>query len=265
MTPLGNRISLSFIRSALLVGLLLIAVACSPVVQGVDQPPKLRPGPTGISGKVVDRHGAVAADVYVYAYRNTRSQLRGPADFAARVNPDGSYFLDLVEGRYYLVARQRQGRADSGPPRAGDAWSLYIDNPVKVMPGHTSHADFRLQSLGRPLAQGKGISDTSTRLTGTVVDSAGEVVVGATVMAYQDADLKRMPDFASPPTDESGRFSLPVAGAGSYCLAARTRSRGQPQPGEPYGIYQAADGSPCVKVGEGVTDVGRIVLRPYRQ
>lgn len=264
MTPFANRIAVFIVRGAL-SACLLLAVACSPVVQSVDQPPRLQPGPTGISGKVVDRHGAVAADVYVYAYRNTRSQLRGPADFAARVNPDGSYFLDLVEGRYYLVARQRQGRADSGPPRAGDAWSLYLDNPVEVMPGHTSRADFRLQSLGRPLAQGKGISDTSTRLTGMVVDGAGEAVTGATVMAYLDADLKRMPDFASPPTDEAGRFSLPVAGAGSYCLAARAKSRGQPQPGEPYGVYRAADGSSCIQVGEGVTDVGRIVLRPYRQ
>ena len=79
---------------------------------------------TGIAGQVTDNTNASATGAYVYAYRNMRSSLRGPADFEAQVDKSGHYFLDLVEGDYYLVARMRQSGADAGPPKAGDAWAL---------------------------------------------------------------------------------------------------------------------------------------------
>jgi len=172
-----------------------------------------------------------------------------------------------VEGNYYLVARQRKGRTDSGPPRAGDAWAVYPLNPAKVFPGQTSQADFQIQAVSRPMSLGKGGAfDSKTRLTGKVVDRQGKPVAGAIVMAYQDEDLKRMPDYASPATDATGAFVLPVAGPGIYCLAARTKTRGQPQPGEPYGVYRGRDDKPCVTLESAAQlDVGSIVLQPYRQ
>jgi len=247
--------------------LLIFLVGCSAAVPGESTRPAMAPGPTGIAGRVFDRFGQPVAGAYVYAYRSTRTQLRGPADFAAPVDAAGNYFLDLVEGDYYLVARQRKGRADSGPPQTGDAWAVHVDNPVQVLPGHTSRADFRIQSISRPMSLGKGgVVNSETRLTGQVVDRQGVPVVGAIVMAYQDEDLKRMPDFVSPASDEAGRFVLPVAGGGRYCLAARTKTRGQPQPGELYGLYRGVDDTPCLNVSPDTNlEIGQIRLEPYRQ
>ncbi|NIQ93398.1 MAG: hypothetical protein GWN87_03715, partial [Desulfuromonadales bacterium] len=55
------------------------------------------------------------------------------------------------------------------------------------------------------------------------------------VLAYRSADFQRMPDLTSMPSDEEGRFVLYVPGPGRYCLAARSKTRGQPRTGEPYG------------------------------
>jgi len=248
---------------ALLLGLLALgACASSP-----GSPERVAtPGATGVAGLVSDRGGHPVEGAYVYAYRSARSGLRGPADFEARTGDDGNYFLDLVEGNYHLVARLRQGRADSGPPRVGDAWAIYQRNPVTVLPQHTSRADFVLQSVNQPLLLGKGGDvDAGTGFRGRVTDAQGAPVAGALVLAYRDSDLRRMPDFVSPATAGDGAFRLAVDGAGRYCLAARTRSRGQPQAGELYGVYRGEDGTACVGLAAGeVKDLGILVVTPYR-
>jgi len=221
---------------------------------------------TGVAGKVTDAAGRPAAGAWVYAYRSERTGLRGPADFAIRVEEDGSYLLDLVEGKYWLVARMRQGRADSGPPRRGDAWAPYPHNPVVLSAGNIARVDFLLQKVVSPtlLRQGSLVSG-ETGFSGRLVDEQGEPLAGAFVLAYRDTDLKRMPDFTSTPAADDGRFNLFVNRSGRYCLAARLKTRGQPRPGEPYGVLgRGAEG--CRKVAEGeIVDIGVIVLKPFRQ
>jgi len=226
-----------------------------------------QPGPSGIAGTVSNAAGTLLSGAYVYAYRSSKSGLRGPADFEAETGPDGRYFLDLVEGDYHLVARMRHGRSDSGPPRAGDAWAPYLHNPISVIPHHTSRADFVLQTVIRQQMLGKTEgSREGTGVTGRLVDRQGLPVPAAIALAYTDEDLHRMPDYASAAADQDGRFLLPVGAAGRYCLAARTKTRGQPQPGELYGIYHGPDGSACVEVEPGkMNDIGKIILEPYRQ
>lgn len=74
-----------------------------------------------------------------------------------------------------------------------------------------------------------------------------------------------MPDFVSPASAADGSFRLAVAGAGRYCIAARIRSRGQPQAGELYGRYRGPDGSPCVRLKAGeMKALGELKLEPYR-
>lgn len=224
------------------------------------------PGPTGISGQVTNREGTSAAGAAVYAYRSPKGGLRGPADFEAIVGAEGSYFLDLVEGTYHLAARLRHSGSDAGPPRTGDAWGVFAGNPVTVRQGMTSHADLLLHTVTQPMLLREGsLSSGDTGFSGRIVDAAGQPVAGAITLAYRTLDQRRMPDFTAATTGEDGRFALYLPLGGKYCLAARTRTRGQPLDGELYGVL--ADGEEgCRTISRGeILDIGIIVLRPYHR
>jgi len=220
----------------------------------------------GIAGYVDDGYGHPASGAYVYVYRNMKSHLRGPADFEAIVNQDGNYFLDLVEGDYYLVARMRRSGADAGPPKAGDAWALPKQNPVTVAPDAITRVDFILQGVAQPMLMREGtLTSGDTGFTGTLVDASGKPLPGSFVIAYPDTDFQRMPEATSPAVGEDGRFHLYVERTGQWCLAARTRTRGQPIQGEPYGILGKGHESCRTAVPGEIIDVGMIYLTPYQQ
>ena len=219
----------------------------------------------GISGAVTDSAGNPAPGAYVYAYRNMKSHLRGPADFEAIVDRSGTYFLDLIEGDYYLVARMRQSGADAGPPKAGDAWALPKKNPVTVLHGETTRVDFVLQGVTQPMLMREGtLTSGDTGFTGILVDASGVPITGSFVIAYPDTDFQRMPEATAPAVGADGRFHLYVERSGQWCLAARTRTRGQPITGEPYGILGDGKGACRTAVKGQILDVGAMKLTPHR-
>lgn len=254
-----------FLNSLPVLALILgVLSACSqPLVVAEHQiiaPPEL-----GITGQVTDGRGSPATGAFVYAYRNPRSNLRGPADFEAQVGGDSRYFLDLVEGDYYLVARMRQSGADAGPPKVGDAWALPAKNPVTVKPGEVTTVDFVLKGVTQPMLMREGtLTSGDTGFTGLLVDGDGQPLPGAFVIAYPDTDFQRMPEATSPAVGDDGRFLLYVARPGQWCLAARTRTRGQPIAGEPYGLLGKQESGCRDTVPGQVLDVGKIRLTPYR-
>ena len=220
----------------------------------------------GIAGQVIDNHGHPAIGAYVYAYRNMRGNLRGPADFESQVGEDSNYYLDLVEGDYYLVARMRQSGVDAGPPKSGDAWALPAKNPVAVNPGEVTTVNFVLQGIAQPMLMREGtLTSGDTGFTGLLIDAKGQPIPGAFVIAYPDNDFQRMPEATSATVGEDGRFHLYVERMGQWCLAARTRTRGQPISGELYGVL-GTNGSGCRNTVSGqIIDVETIQLTPYRQ
>lgn len=224
------------------------------------------PGPTGIAGHVTNKDGTPATGASVYAYRSPKGGLRGPADFEAMVNEQGDYFLDLVEGTYHLAARLRQGGSDAGPPRPGDAWAVFGRNPVVVRVGMTSQADLILRGVTQPMLLKEGsLSSGDTGFSGRIVDTSGQPVAGAITLAYRTPDHRRMPDFTAAATGPDGRFVLYLPRGGTYCLAARTNTRGQPLAGEPYGVLAGGEeGCRAITSGE-FLDVGTIVLHPYHR
>lgn len=243
-----------------------LLVACSLTSPETSQSEKYNiSGAVGVVGQVKGTNDIPATGAFVYAYRNMKSHLRGPADFEAQVNEDGNYFLDLVEGDYYLVARMRQSGADAGPPRAGDAWALPKKNPVTVEPGKVSTINFVLQGISQPRLMREGtLTSGDTGFTGLLVDVDGNLIPGAFVIAYPDTDYQRMPEATSPAVGEDGRFHLYVEREGRWCLAARTRTRGQPIAGEPYGLLGEGKTGCRDTVSGKILDIGTIILRPYR-
>lgn len=221
---------------------------------------------TGIAGTVTDRNGLPATGAYVYAYRNARGGLRGPADFEAAVDVDGRYLLDLVEGNYHLVARRRPEGGDAGPPRSGDAWALPARNPVAVASGKFTIIDFTLHTVAQPMLMREGtLTSGDTGFTGRLVDAGGAPVTGAFVIAYPDTDVRHMPEATSPAVGDDGRFTLYVERPGRWCLAARTRTRGQPVAGELYGVLGEGAAGCREAVAGALLEVGAIRLSPYRR
>lgn len=256
-------------RQLLVFGLLLLLLAGCVAGSATTLPgpePPAASSTTGIAGTVTDRHGSPSAGAYVYAYRSARGGLRGPADFEARVAVDGRYFLDLVEGSYHLVARQRPDGGDSGPPRAGDAWALPPKNPVTVVPGAVAIVDFTLQTVSQPMLMREGtLTSGDTGFRGVLASADGRPLSGAFVIAYPDSDFRHMPEATSPAVGADGRFTLYLDRPGRWCLAARTRTRGQPVAGELYGLLGAGEAA-CRELSAGtIVDVGTITLTPYRR
>ena len=250
--------------SRLLLTLCLLS-ACHLSAPPLSTHPAI-PGPTGITGKVTSQEGVPAPGAAVYAYRNPKGGLRGPADFEAMVNAEGDYFLDLVEGTYHLAARLRRSGSDAGPPRPGDGWAVFAQNPVTVQPGMTSRADLVLRDVTQSMLLKEGsLASGDTGFTGQIVDAGDQPVAGAIALAYRTPDHRRMPDFTAAATGEDGRFVLYLPHGGRYCLAARTKTRGQPLEGEPYGVLASGEeGCRTVARGE-LLDVGTIVLHPYHR
>ncbi len=167
--------------------LLLISLlcACAPASQKRIEPtPISTEKQVGVVGQVTDNHSNPATGAYIYAYRNPRGNLRGPADFEALVDTNGRYFLDLVEGDYYLVARMRHSGADAGPPKTGDAWALPAKNPVTVKPGEVTTINFVLQGVAQPMLMREGtLTSGDTGFTGLLVDDDNQPLSGAFVIA----------------------------------------------------------------------------------
>ena len=259
---MSNKTHVSIHFTLLLILGLLSACSQAPLIEKSSV--KDRPG-SGIAGQVTNSHGDPTVGAHVYAYRNMRSNLRGPADFEAQVDKESDYFLDLIEGDYYLVARMRQSGADAGPPKSGDAWALPTKNPVIVKPGEITNVNFVLQGIAQPMLMREGtLTSGDTGFTGLLVGSDGKPFAGAFVIAYPDTDYQHMPEATSPAVGDDGRFHLYVERTGQWCLAARTRTRGQPISGEPYGLLDTKETGCRNTVSGQVIDVGTIHLTPYR-
>ncbi|WP_303721492.1 hypothetical protein [Malonomonas rubra] len=214
---------------------------------------------TGVYGQVT---GAVTESSWVYAYQSEERGFRGPADFAVRVENDGHYILDLLPGRWFLLARSRQQGPLSGRPQAGDAWAIFPDNPLVLQSEQAKRIDFNLrQTAPRPLL--RSMNQGETGFAGRVLGPDRLPAAGAFALAYRDRNFRRMPDFSSAAADADGRFLLFVDGPGRYCLLARQGIRGQPRQGELYGQLGEEEAA-CREVEKGqLLEIGEFHLQPY--
>jgi len=223
-------------------------------------------GKQGIKGKLLYQ-GKPLKESYVYAYRSYSTNLLGPADFASDPSgPDGSYTVELVEGRYYIVARKRARGDNTGPIMKGDFYTVNPGNPVVVEPGKYETVDLELEKMRDPMflrATSREESDTGIR--GTIVDEEGRPVPWVFAMLYKDNDMKRIPDYTSAVTSPDGKFVIYLPSGGRYWLAARKNLRERPVAGEPYGLYRGSpDYSIQVPDGRFVENV-TLTLEPYRK
>lgn len=246
---------------------IIIAIVCGCLLGCLQAPRELsqevfEQPETGVYGRVSD--GEAATSVWVYAYRSDLGGFRGPADFAARVDEDGSYLLDLLPGRWFLVARSRQQGPLTGPPQAGDAWGIYQGNPLALHADEVRRIDLQLQQVAPTLLlRGGNLGSGDSGFSGRLIGPDKHPATGAIAMAYRSQDFHRMPEHSSKAVTADGRFTLYVGAPGRYCLVARQGTRGQPRQGELYGMLGTGDEG-CRELDRGeMLDVGEIHLTPY--
>jgi len=219
---------------------------------------------TGIHGTVRDASGQPVPGASIYAYRNARSGLRGPADFAATSDSAGRYLLDLAPGSYHLVARLRSSGSDSGPPRPGDAWALPSANPVTLDQNQLKRLDFTLQQINSQRIIASTLTTAPFTVHGQAIDSDGQGLNGVMVLAYRQADLHRRPDYASSPAAADGTFTLYLPDPGPWCLVIRQHTRGQLRSGELHTLLGRENGA-CSLRATPQLDLGQIELSAYAE
>lgn len=224
-------------------------------------------GKTGIRGKVVLKEsGAPLAGCFVNIYPDTISNLLGPSQFISTpTDAEGGYQLNVPPGVYYVVARKRMSGESTGPLSPGDHYSEHQRIITRVEAGKLVVVDLPVAIMKAPMFFKSRVVDqqTTTGISGLLLDAAGQPVMGGFAMAYVDQEMKRLPDYASTLSDEQGRFTIYLPEGGAYFLSARIHAWDMPSPGEPFGKY-GGDTPVLVRVDSGkfVKDI-QIVMTPF--
>lgn len=219
-------------------------------------------GQTGIKGMVYFKDGGQpVSTAFVNIYPDVISNLLGPSQFiSAPTGADGSYMIDVPPGTYFVVARKRSSGSPTGPLSPGDYFSEHQRIVTRVIDGKMSLVNLGLAPMKAPMFFKKVTEATSnTGVRGILTDIEGKPVPGGFAMAYTDAEMKRLPDYASTLTDSEGRFTIYLPAGGVYYLAGRIHAWDMPQEGEPFGKL---DEPLAVKDGEFIDNI-RIELAPF--
>lgn len=224
-------------------------------------------GKTGISGKIIEKAtGKPLQGAYVNIYPDASSNLLGPSQFISTpTNESGHYQLDVPPGTYYVVARKRMSGQPSGPLAPGDLFSEYQRVVTTVVKDKLAVVDLPLAPMKAPMFFKKSTVEikTDTGIRGRLVDSQGNPVPGSFAVAYENTDIKRLPDYASTLSDRDGYFVIFLPKAGTYYLSARIHAWDMPRPGELYGKFGDPDPAP-IKVMDGSFVEGiEVVLTPF--
>ncbi len=163
-------------------------------------------------GQVLDSMDKAAEGVEIFIY-NT-SDTRRPADFiSARTGSSGRFSITVPAGKYWAVARMRQGEK-YGPLMPGDKHS---GEPVEIEleAGEDYEEDFRVIDLRDAARMIKKTREDFFKLEGRVLDRKGAPLKNIYIIANRKKEISKMPDYLSAWTDEEGRYSLYLP-AGTY-------------------------------------------------
>ena len=222
-------------------------------------------GKTTATGQIL-LNGQPLADGFIYVY--TRGDaLTGPAyGQIVRSDEQGSFILNLAEGRYWLAARKRNDGSRSGDPEAGDLNGEYPGNPLVLKTGeHLKLERWTLEPISnaakqRRLADGK-FMQTKTWLSGRVIDEDRSPVAGIYLFAYRDSRMIGKPNFISAPTTADGQFKIYLEKGGEFFVGARSTFGGPLEPGEWVGTYDVRPDHGIVAKPDEATVLGDILVR----
>lgn len=202
---------------------------------------------SGITGRILFE-GKPLARAYVQVYNETSANFRGMGLSAMPVGEDGRFKLKLPPGRYYILARKRQGGGMYGPPGRDDFVGYYPGNPVELSQGEFRRVDLemttRVDLLEKKLPrEGAGAG----WFEGVVNDAAAKPLAGVYVLFYADAAMSGTPVLVAGPTDKQGKFRV-RAGVGTFHVLARSHLGGPVEKGEWYGTGLVTGAGAAIRI-----------------
>lgn len=231
------------------VSLALLAVVLASAVMAAEQ----KPGT--IKGKLALKDGTPLAGGLVFFF----NQASGPPPFPekywrvpdeiAELNAEGGFSTELLSGIYYLGAIKRLNGRDVGPPSMGDQFLVSRDpagKPRTFKVGSDTMLDVGTLAEGVPYKKIPS-APGDTGIDGIVLDPDAKPVQGVFVFAFLTPAMVGRPLFVSEKTGSDGRFTLRVAGSGTYYLKVRELyGGGPPGKGSIIGGYGAETPTPVV-------------------
>jgi len=188
----------------------------------------------GIAGQVLFE-GKPLSRAYVHVYSDTGTNFRGMGLASVPAGGDGRFRIKVPPGRYYVIARKRQGGGMYGPPGKDDYVGYFPGNPVTVRPGAFSSLLLETTTRIDLLEEIWSTNGASAGwFDGKVTEVAGKPAVGLYVLFYTEEAMSGAPAFVAGPTDAKGHFRVRAA-AGQFHLLARSNLGGPLEAGEWYG------------------------------
>ena len=173
-----------------------------------------------LAGRVLDvsRHPVAGASVFVYSSPDTR---RAADYISPATDGTGAFRITLPAGRYWTVARVRQGAERYGPLLPGDKHSgAPLETDVRV--GETVEEEYIVRDLRETSLLDAKLDTSFLRVEGMLLTGEGEPAANGYAFARREQVGGGIPDYVSTWTDAGGRYTLYLP-AGIYWLgAART-------------------------------------------
>jgi hypothetical protein len=215
-----------------------------PLVPAVTPPPEMTTTmPSGVAGRVL-HDGKPVANAIVFVYPDLSAQFKGfGLGMSAPTDAKGQFEAPLPAGSYYLVARVRHGNSLAGPLQAGDLFGYLPANPVTVSKEGVTKVSLPVIAVPEKVSRHAATMFGQTRISGRIVDRAGNPLAGVQALLYADDSMLSRPLYVSQPSGADGIFQLSFPNGGTFYLAARNSLGGTPAPGELYGRYQGTAGS----------------------
>lgn len=168
------------------------------------------------SGQVFDvaEKPVAGVEIFVYSGPNTRK----PADFISPpTNEEGQYQVTLPPGEYWAVARLRHGRDRFGPLLPGDKHSG-APLQFEIAPGEEVQEDFIVADLEETSRLAAKSDSSYIKVQGVLLSKEGQPLENRYAYANRTPARKKIPDFVSTWSDQSGRYTLYLE-PGTYYFA----------------------------------------------
>jgi len=209
-----------------------------------DDPGAVKKGT--LSGQVVLDGGGPVRDGMVFFFNASEGPApssthywRVPSE-AFRIDTNGRFTAELMEGSYYMGAMRKASGGLFGPPADGDLFFISQDEQGKPRLHTVKKQETRdLGILGAtPFRRSQLAKEGTTSVEGTVKDASGRPVEGVLVFAFVTQSMVGRPFFVSDKTDAEGRYLMRVNEGGKYFLRVRDNyGGGPPAAGERMGVY----------------------------
>ncbi len=214
---------------------------------------------SGVWGEI-SFQGQPLERTYLYVYKSTESDFKGPAWFIQPVEK-GTFRMSLPPGDYWLLARKRMKGGQYGPIEIGDYFNFYYGNPLHIEKNELKN--IKLETITRLSMLEEDPAAAFTGIHGSVVDSANRSVAGLRVFAYRSATMTGTPAYISAVTSKDGRFNLAIPEPGNYWLLAREVIGGPAAPGELYGKFYNAKNTGISLSAQQMSQEVRIDVSPH--